>query len=319
MEIQYHIAGFFARRYTVPMITLHKNNHLVWVDLENPTSEDIASIIKEYAVHPTWASELLSPSERAKTDTNETTFYAVLHYPNHPSRHSDGREIEVDYIVSEKFLITAHYTPIDTFIEFEKKFDVASSLDRMQIKTGAELFLSLNNQLYRGLREELEPFRKEAKKIESEIFQGHEFHMVKEVSMLGSRLLDFRQSLRPHKIILKSLEFQAPKLFPHVLATEDKIFREYFRVESALENIRELLKELRDTNDSLLTAKNNEVTKKLTLMAFVTFPLTLVATILLAHNAPSMFQGINGFWTIVGILVVLFLGMQIYFTYKKWI
>ncbi len=319
MDTIYHIAEKKARRYTIPMITLHTHKHLTWIDLENPTPEDIAAVIKDYTIHPTWANELLTPSERAKTDTNDTAFYAVLHYPNHPSHHKDGSEIEVDYIVSEKFLITAHYAPIDIFIDFEKEFDVASTLDRLHIKTGAELFLALNNQFYRGLREELEPLKKEAKKIESEIFQGHEFHMVKEVSMLGSRLLDFRQTLRPHRIILKSLELQAPKLFPHALANEDKIFREYFRVESALENIRELLKELRDTNDSLLTAKNNEVTKKLTLMAFVTFPLTLVATILFAHNAPTLFKGAQGFWITLGILFVLFIGMQIYFSYKKWI
>ena len=301
------------------MITLHHHKHLTWIDLENPTPDDIATVIKDYAVHPTWASELLSPSERAKTDTNEHAFYAVLHYPDHPSRRRDGGEIEVDYIVGEKFLITAHYSPIDIFIDFEKDFDVASTLDRLHIKTGAELFLALNNQFYRGLREELEPLKKEAKKIESEIFQGHEYHMVKEVSILGSRLLDFKQTLRPHRIILKSLEIQAPKLFPHALANEDKIFREYFRVESALENIRELLRELRDTNDSLLTAKNNEVTKKLTLMAFVTFPLTLVATILFAHNAPHFFKDGQGFWVIVAILFGMFVFMQIYFKYKKWI
>jgi magnesium transporter len=301
------------------MITVHKHKGFTWIDLENPNSEDIASIIKEYAIHPNWANELLQPSERAKTDTHDNIFYAVLHYPNHPSYIHNGSEIEIDYIISEKFLITAHYCPIDTFIEFEKQLDIANKLDKMSIKTGAELFLALNNQLYRGLREELEPFREAGKKIESEIFQGNEFQMVKEVSKLASQLIDFRQSLRPHKIILKSLELQAPKLFPHALANEDKIFREYFRVETALENIRELLHELRDTNDSLLSAKNNDVTKRFTMMAFFTFPLALLATIFFAPESPHIFHGPNGFWVVVSILIVIFLAMYIYFAYKKWL
>ncbi len=319
MGIQYHIAGFFARRYTVPMITLHTYKHLTWIDLENPTHEDIATVIKDYDIHPSWADELLTPSERAKTDASDHTFYAVLHYPNHPSHHRDGSEIEVDYIIGEKFLITAHYDPLDVLIDFEKGFNVASTLDRMHIKTGAELFLEINNQFYRGLREELEPLKKDAKKIESEIFQGHEFHMVKEVSILGSRLLDFRQTLRPHRIILKSLELQTPKLFPKVTVNEDKIFREYSRVESSLENIRELLKELRDTNDSLLSAKNNEITKRFTMMAFFTFPLALLATIFFAPESPDVFHGPHGFWVVVSILLVIFLCMYSYFSYKKWI
>lgn len=301
------------------MITTYVHKKLTWIDLENPTAEDVASLIKEYSIHPSWAQELISPSERAKTDTQDSTFYAVLHYPDHPSHQKDVRDIEIDYIVSEKFLITAHYLPIDTFLEFAKHFQVESALNRTDIKTGAELFLELNNRMYRGLREEIEPFKKEVKRVESEIFQGNEFHMVQEVSHLTRRILDFKQILRSHKIILKSLELQASKLFPHTLIEDDKVFREYFRVESALENIRELLKELRETNDSLLTAKNNEVTKKLTLMAFVTFPLTLVATVLFAAESPDLFHGPFGFWMVVAVLVVLFIIMQIYFTYKKWI
>lgn len=319
MGVLYHIAVKIARGYTSAMITTYAHKKLTWIDLENPTPEDIAGLIKNYSIHPAWANELMNPSERAKTDTKDKTFYAVLHYPDRPNHQKDITDIEIDYIVGDKFLITAHYMPIDTFIEYAKNFEVNAALDRIQATTGAELFLELNNQLYRNLREDLEPFRKESKKIEAEIFQGNEFHMVQEVSHLARKIIDFKQVMRSHKIILKSLELQASNLFPHALVAEDKVFREYFRVESALENIRELLKELRETNDSLLTAKNNEVTKKLTLMAFVTFPLTLVATVLLAAESPAIFHGEHGFWIIVGILFVLFVLMQIYFTYKKWI
>jgi magnesium transporter len=301
------------------MITQYHHKKLTWIDLENPTTEDVATLIKEYAIHPGWAQELLSPSERAKTDTHEHSFYAVLHYPDHPGHMGETRDIEVDYVVSEKFLITAHYAPIDTFIEVAKHFQVDSTLDRARATTGAELFLELNNQLYRGLREELEPSRKQAKKIETEIFQGNEFRMVQEISHLGRRILDYKQSLRSHHIILKSLELQGSKLFPHTLIEEDRVFREYLRVESVLNNIDDILKELRATNDSLLTAKNNEVMKKLTLMAFVTFPLTLIVTVFGLHNAPALFASHGGFWVIVCILATLSISMAVYFKYKKWI
>src|ERR1019366_5524640 len=103
------------------------------------------------------------------------------------------------------------------------------------------------------------------------------------------RLIDFEQSMRSHKIILKAFTASSAKLFGEA-SSDDSVFREYSRVESALQNNRELLLELRETNDSLLTAKNNDVVKKLTLMAFVTSPLTLVATVLGFHFAPTVFQ-----------------------------
>ncbi len=301
------------------MITRYHHKTLTWINVEEPTADDISILIKEYAVDPTWAEELLVPTDRAKTESIGKAFFAALHYPDHPSHMRDLGDLEIDYIITENLLITTHYTPIDIFIDRAKIFQAKSILDTLNIHTGPELFLFLNNELYRGLREELEPLRKEGRRIESEIFQGNEFTMVKEISHLGRRLLDFRQALRSHKIILRSFELQSPQLFPNTHIEEDHIYREYFRVENAMENIRETLKELRDTNDSLLTAKNNDVTKRLTLMAFVTFPLTLVATVLLGHNAPAIFQGHQGFWIIVAILIGLFGCMHAYFTYKKWI
>jgi magnesium transporter len=301
------------------MITTFRHKNLTWVDIEGPTTEDISTVIRDFGIHPSWANELLVPSERSKTDVISEVFYAVLHYPDHPSHQHESRDIEVDYIVGDNFLITAHYAPIDTFLELSKQFEIESTLGRSKVSSGGQLFLGLNNHLYMGLREELEPLRKISRKIEGEIFNGHEYKMVHEISHLGGKLLDFRQALRSHKTILRSLQVQAPRLFPNTPIEEDHIFREYLRVENALENIRELLRELRETNDSLLTAKNNEVTKKLTLMAFITFPLTLVATVLVAHNAPMVFQGIHGFWLTVSILVILFILMQAYFLFKKWI
>ena len=301
------------------MITTYTYKTLTWIDLENPTAEDIATLIKEQGVHPTWAQELIQPTERAKTDSNDHSFFAVLHYPDHPAHQNAHEEIEIDYIVGQDVLISAHYSPVDVFLDYGKKFQAESALGKLSITTGPELFLAINNEMYQGLREEIEPFKKEIKKIEGFIFQGHEFRMVKEISHLQRSLLDFNQSMKAHRIILKSLEAQSGKLFKKSALTNDMIFREYSRVENALENSRELLKELRETNDSLLSAKTNDVTKKLTLMAFVTFPLTLVATVLEYRNAPRIFQGPHSFWIVIAILVGLFVLMQVYFKYKKWI
>ncbi|MDB4983980.1 MAG: Mg2 transporter protein CorA family protein magnesium transporter [Patescibacteria group bacterium] len=296
------------------MITLIKNKNLTWIDIESPTPEDISKIVAEFEILPGWAEELSQPTARAKTETNELGFYAALHYPDHPSMRHETRDIEIDYIVTKDLLITAHYEPIDAIMEVAKKFEIGMAA---AISTPG-LFLEINNELYRGLREELESFRKEIKGVEGGIFGGHEFRMVEEISHLTRRLLDFKQAIRSHHIILKSFELNAEKLWKKSV-DRDSVYKDFSRVEGALENCREVLSELRETNDSLLTAKNNEVTKKLTLMAFVTFPLTLVATVLVAHNAPRLFQGEHGFWITVVVLVVLLVIMQIYFAYKKWI
>ena len=302
------------------MITHYPHKTVTWIDIENPTREDIAEIISKYEVHPACAEELMAPTERAKVDTYDNALYLVLHYPDHPSTSKTNAEIEIDFIVMKDLLITVHYQPIDTLLEFSERFKVDSMLSRGEHATGGHLFFSINNLMYRGLIDEVETLQREIKKIESRIFEGHELQMVKEISNLHRKSLDFKQAFRYHASVLKSFQAQSDKFFGESFETySELILGEYLKVQTLVENERDLLKELRETNDSLLTAKNNDVTKRLTLMAFVTFPLTLIATVLGMHTAPALFQGARGFWVIVGILVVVFLIMQSYFDYKKWI
>jgi len=162
------------------MLTKYSGKEITWIDLENPTADDIKALREEYKIPAAWGKDLTAPSERAKIDAQKKSFYAVLHYPNHPSQNKELTDIEIDYIVGPDFVITAHYTSIDTFTDFIKK-----TKGKFKGETSTELFLELNNQLYRGLRKELEPMRKEIKKTETAIFGGNEFHMVKELSHLA--------------------------------------------------------------------------------------------------------------------------------------
>ncbi len=305
------------------MITHYGTKKLGWIDVENPTRDDITELIKTYNLHPVHAETLLTPTERAKVDPYDEALYVTLHYPNHPARHTKIEELEIDFVIMQHMLITVHYEPVDVLIDFARQFQVDTVLDKEGAgigATGGHLFFHINNLIYQGLEGELELVRHDIKKIESAIFEGNELRAVEDISILQRRLLDFKQAIRFHENILKSFESNAKKLFGKAFELdEETIHHEHVKVQNLLENERELLSELRRTNDSLLTAKNNDVTKRLTLMAFVTFPLTLVATVLGMGAAPELFHGPHGFWIIVGILVILFVMMHAYFTYKEWI
>jgi len=96
--------------------------------------------------------------------------------------------------------------------------------------------------------------------------------------------------------------------------------REYEHVRHALMNARELLAELRTTNDSLLYAKQNEVMKTLTIMAFVTFPLTLLAGIFGMNTAYTPLVGRSyDFWIVIGIMLALTVLFFSFFKYRKWL
>ena len=78
--------------------------------------------------------------------------------------------------------------------------------------------------------------------------------------------------------------------------------------------------ELRNTNDSLLATKQNDIVTRLTIMAFATFPLTVI-TGLFGINAPSLpfMDSPYAFWIIIAIMAASVTLFVSYFRFRKWL
>ena len=140
------------------------------------------------------------------------------------------------------------------------------------------------------------------------------------LSRVSRHLLNFKQSLVPHREVLESLEIAGRKLFGEDFAFHLRsIFSDYYRVSVLTDGQRDALSELRETNNSLLSTKQNEIMKVLTIMAFITLPLTVV-TQLFSMNAVSLpIVGTPGdFWIILAMLVVIALSLFVFFKKKGW-
>ena len=145
--------------------------------------------------------------------------------------------------------------------------------------------------------------------------------MVEKISKINRNLLNFKQSIRLHQDVLSSLEMVGSRFFGEKFSYYlSAISGEYFKIASHLEGNRETVLELRNTNDSLLSTKQNEVMKILTIMAFVTFPLSLIAAIFGMNTVYIPIIGTPGdFWIVMGIMGFATFLMFLYFKRKKWI
>jgi magnesium transporter len=304
------------------MISRYTHGDLTWVDLESPTQGEVREIMNEFDIASAVAEELLLPSMRPKVDFLGSHIYLVLHFPALRHSHRHSQEQEVDFRRGQKFIITTHYDTVDPLHKFSKVFEVDSILDKSNIGAHAGfIFYYMVKKMYRSIEHELEVTRDKLEEAEARIFEGQEKDMVKNLSFISRDLLNMRQSLSPHRETLSSLSELASPFFEGTFDGELRtIQNEYLRIYGAVKTNATWLIELRETNNSLVSTKQNEVMKVLTIMAFITFPLSLVASIFGMNTdyLPIVGQP-NDFWIITGAMIVgmlLFLG---YFKYKKWL
>lgn len=310
----------------ITMVEVYKYRNITWLDLENPTKDEVRSLINSHGINPLVADELLTPTSRSKVDKYPNYIYLILHFPatyNVDESLRKPKEVqEIDFIIGKDFIITTHYNQLDALQEFSKIFEVNSILNRdgMGDHAGYIFFYMIEN-FYKEIMDRIENIKGLLVDIENDIFEGKEKEMVFALSRINRLLLTYKESMLLHQEVLESFEITGQEFFGEKFKYHlRKILGEYYKVHSALESLKEYLHELRDTNDSLLSTKQNEVMKTLTSVTFILLPLSLIASTfgMNSTNMPVV-SSENGFYIIISIMACSALSLFIYLKFKKWL
>ncbi len=303
------------------MIKKQKYKSVSWIMTENPTKDEARELMSEFGLSPEVAQDILLPTFKDKITPNKDYIYLVLHFPAFQHTHNKSHRQEIDFVIGKDFIITNVYENIDAMEKYAKIFEVNSILDKSESEIGpGDLFLAMIRTIYQSLSDELDSINYLLGEAEKNIFAGKEKEMVFELSRIGREIVNFNHIVNPHGVILETLKENSEKILGKVFILElSEIINEFYKISKILENITEVMKELRETNNSMLSTKQNEIMKTLTIMAFVTFPLTLVSSIMGMNTKYLPVAGIKGdFWIVIGLMILLAGFFFTYFKGKKW-
>jgi magnesium transporter len=137
-------------------------------------------------------------------------------------------------------------------------------------------------------------------------------------------IINFRKVVRPQRPVLRDLESMKQRF---LAAREGDDLEIYFddivdaseRIWDMLENYKEVVEGLDDTNESLISHRVNDILRILTVISVTLLPLTLLASIF-GMNVRVPGQGsIAAFWIVVGAMVVLMVGLLALFRRRGWL
>ena len=143
------------------------------------------------------------------------------------------------------------------------------------------------------------------------------------LSFLSRELIDFKQTAHSHEDIWAELSGYTEK--GNIFGAEFSSYVQDIKDESdfindTIVNSRELLADLRETNDALLNTKQNEIITVLTLVSFIFYPLTFIASVFTIPgiNVP-LTQSRYGWWVIDGIMLLVAIAIAMYFKRRGWV
>jgi magnesium transporter len=254
---------------------LQEQGSLVWLDLEDPTEDELRMIQEEFALHPLAIEDTLHRNQRPKVETYKDHFFLVLR-----SFRFDGDELvdsEIHVFVGPGFLVTLRYSPAFDLAPVKRKWEKQSELTG---EGGGALLYALLDEVVDDCFEVIERLDDKAEGIEEDVFAEEPPSDIQErIFRLKKMVLHLRKRIVPMRDVLDLLSEEGgvvtERLRPYYRDVTDHVIR----VMEFSDHLRELLTTALEAHLSEVSNRLNQVMKQLTSWAAIILVPTLIAGI----------------------------------------
>ncbi len=282
-----------------------KIKDISWISLVHPGKEDIDELARRFPdIHPVVIEELLTPTMRQRVENYDNHLFMVFYFPSFLGAEKKTIAREIDFILMPNVLISVQYGDVAALEDFWHTCEDVRAEHSHYNRTPIHLLYYLLRHLLGISLKELDTIEEQIDVLEEQIFAGREKEILEDIALLRRNVLDFRRAFKPQQLTLDSLIRQGTELYGEkVRPLLADLFGEYLKVWHLLENHKETLDALYETNNSLLTAKINETMRVFTIIAFISFIPTAIANIygMNIDNIP-LTERPDAFWTILGLM-----------------
>jgi magnesium transporter len=301
---------------------------LRWINIEEPGTAERGWLEEHFDFHALDLEDVMSRNQRPKIDVYDEYLFIVLHFPIFDPSVGRLGTGELDLFVGPGFLITIPNQPLQPV---EYLFERCRSKEELR----EQLFSRGSGYLlYRVVDDSFDycfpMLRKIGNKLdalEEEIFEGRSEEIVRDISNAKQEIINFRKVIRPERPVLRDLEkvkgrYLAPDLDLEIYF--DDIVDANERIWDMLENYKEVIEALEETNESVITHRFNDVLRILTVFSIVFLPATLIASIWgmnvgLPGGGDPATSSNTVFWIIAVAMVVAIGGMLVFFRKRGWL
>lgn len=305
------------------MIFRHEYPEVVWVDLEQPTEEEMRSVAKEFSIDERFEKEMLSPTPTSLVTREGDKMLLVLHFPAHGGEDGVTKNQEVDFIVGDDFIVTVRYEVVAPLHHLQKLLEAQDvAVKRVSLTTDILLEV-LFAHLYTSVHDHTNHVVSRLARIEEEMFDGSERTTILSILRVSREFLHMETALAdqegPLARFLAALANRTA-FGPPFLERTERILAGRLQIARLVETHRTIAAELRETNIALLESRQNEIIKTLTVMNFIFLPLGLVTwTFAMRTEGTPLINSPNSFWIVLGVMAALGLSLTLFVARKRWL
>jgi magnesium transporter len=264
---------------------------------------------------------VLSPIERPKVDRDDSYLFVVLHFPIWDANARLTRSSEVDFFIGRGYIITVHdgvLKPLQTL--FEGCHERSDERQKLLGSSAGHGFYIIVDKLVDYCFPIMRKVDSNLRAIEEGIFTTEGSRIIRDIALARRDIIALRRIIRQQVPILESLErVNSPILQEDLDEYFGDIVDHVHRLRDIIDEDFEIISGLSDTADTLINHRLNGVIRVLTVISVIMLPLTLVSSIYGMNINLPLAEHPMAFVFVNGIMIVIAIGMLVFFRLRRWL
>jgi len=306
-----------------PRLAEQSAHGLTWIHLDAPTVEEATTLAERYGWHPLDIEDVLSKRQRPKIDeyTEEGYLFAVLHFPVYDKAVQRLNAAELDFFTGQNYLVTFPTVELLPVTRLFRRCEEDEELrDQLFSKGSGYLLYHVLDDLFDYCFPILDKIGHKLDSLEDALFEERAEDVVRDISNVKQEIISYRKIIKPERSTLRLLERRMERFLPEELELYfDDIVDASERIWDLLDNYKEVVEALEDTNESVISHRQNRILLILTLVSVILLPLTLITGLFGMNVRFPGFETQTAFWAICGAMLAIAGGLIAFVRYKRWL
>jgi magnesium transporter len=294
---------------------------LLWVDFEEPSEFESDTLVEIFNFHPLAVEDCINDHSEPKVDDYEEYLFMVVHALTMVQNNGQKElsTIELDLFLGPNYVVTFHKTAIDSVTQ-----DIIKTQQKPagMLSAGADLLVhTLLDHLVDRYLPALHQYEEKVDLLEKDIFsKSPSREKLATLLQLKQDISTLRRIVGPQRDTLHFLTRNAGHLIKakHLIYFQD-ISDHLFRIAALANGMHDHLTSMLEVYFSYLSSELNVVMKRLTVVATLTMPAIMVASIYgMNFRALPYATHEHGFWGIMIFTAAITGAMFVWMKIKKW-
>lgn len=297
-----------------------ETNTVSWINIDGIRKPDVEAICTHFNVHPLIQEDILSVNQRPKMDEMDNTLFCVLNMLYYNKEEHTVEQEQISIVFGTNFVLSFQEDAArDVFNSIREKLKVNNS----RIRQGGADYLcySMLDHIVDHYFVVMENLGDRIEDLEEEIIRHSDSRSLARINYLRKELIVLKRNFAPVRDLINGfIKSESNLLDERTIKYFSDVHDHIVQAHDLSENYRDIMINMQDLYISNVNLKLNEVMKIIAIVTSCLAPATVIGGIFGMNfdENVNFFHQPWGFYTAVGLMLLIPIGMLYIFKKRGW-